>query len=63
MLIKEAMKFQNYSKRKVRFETSTFEIGCRQNFVKIKNGILFGQKYSNLGIWAQSFRKPVSNLK
>ena len=47
----------------VRFETSTFEIGYRENFVKIKKSIAFGPKCTNLGIWAQTFGKRMSDLK
>ena len=34
-----------------------------QNFVKIRKLIIFGPKYLSLGIWVQTFRKPMSNLK
>ena len=50
-------------KTNVRFEISTFEIGYQRNFVKIKNLILFGPKYPDLGIWAQNFGKQMSDLK
>ena len=39
-----------FSKRNVRFEISTLEIGYRQNFDKITKLILFGPKYPNMGI-------------
>ena len=57
------MKFQNFQKTKVRLEISTFKIQYRQNFVKIRKLIYFGPKCPNFGIWAQKFRKPMSNLK
>ena len=38
-----------FSKTKIRFEISTFEIGYRQNFVKIRKLIIFGL---NAQIWA-----------
>ena len=47
----------------VRFETSIFEIGCRQNFVKIRKLILFDAKWPYLGIWDHNFQKPMSDLK
>ena len=52
-----------FSKTKIRFEISTFEIGYRQNFVKIRKLIIFGPKCPNLGIWAQNFQKQMANLK
>ena len=52
-----------YSKTKVRFEISSLEIGYRQNFVMVRKLILFAPKCPNLRMWAQNFRKPVSNLK
>ena len=53
----------NFSKNNVRFEISTFEIGYMRNFAKIRKLILFGPKCENLGIWAQNFRKIMSDLK
>ena len=52
----------NFSKNDVRFEISTFEIGCMRNFIKNRKLTLFGQKCPNLGIWAQNLRKPMSDL-
>ena len=52
-----------FLKTNVRFEISTFEIGCMRNFAKIRKLILFGSKCTNLGIWARNFRKPMSGLK
>ena len=52
-----------FSKTKVKLGSSTFEIGYIQNFVKIRNLILFGQKCSNLGIWARNFRKQMPDTK
>ena len=49
--------------KNVRFEISTFEIGYRQNFVKIKKVIPFGPKCPNLEIWAQTFGKRMPDLK
>ena len=54
---------QEPQKANVIFENSTFEIAYRENFVKIKKLIRFGQKCSNLGIWAQKFQKQMSGLK
>ena len=51
------------SKTSVRFEISTFEIGHRENFVKIKKLVPFGPKYTDLGISAQKFGKRITNLK
>ena len=53
----------NFSKTSVKFEISTFEIVYMQNFIKIRKLILFGPKCPNLGIWAKTFRKPMSDLK
>ena len=47
----------------VRFEISTFEIGYRQNFAKIRKLIIFDPKCPYLGIWAQNFQIPMSDLK
>ena len=52
-----------FSKTNIRFEICIFEIGFRQNFVKIRKLILFGPKYLHFGIWARNFQKPMSNLK
>ena len=52
-----------FSKTIVRFEISIFEIGYRQNFVKIRKLILFDLKYPYSEIWDQNFRKPMSDLK
>ena len=41
-----------FSKTSVRFEISTFEIGYMQNFVMVRELILFGPKFSNFGTWA-----------
>ena len=45
-----------------RFEISTLEIGYRQNVAKIRKLILFDPKCPYLGIWAQNFQKPMSDL-
>ena len=47
----------NFWKTNVRFEISTFEIGYKGNFVKIRKLILFGPKCPNVSIWAQNFGK------
>ena len=47
----------------VRFEISTFKTGYRQNFVKIRKLILFGQKCPNLGTWVKNFGKQMTDLK
>ena len=41
-----------FSQTSVRFEISTFEIGYMQNFVMVRELILFGPKFSNFGTWA-----------
>ena len=50
-------------KTNVRFEISTFEIGDKGNFVKIRKLIFFDPKCPNLGIWAQHFGKQMPDLK
>ena len=52
-----------FSKKNVRFESSYFKIGCRQNFVKIKKLMHFVLNCPHLGIWAANFRKQMSHLK
>ena len=47
----------NSSKTYVRFEISTFGIGYRKNFFKIKKLILFDLKRQHLGIQTQNFPK------
>ena len=42
--------------QKVKFEISAFEIGYRQNFVKIKKLILFDKKCSYPGICSKNFQ-------
>ena len=41
----------NFLKANDKFEISTFEIGYKQDLVKIRKLILFGTKCPNLGIW------------
>ena len=48
-------------KTKVRFEISTFNIGYRQNFVKIRKLILFGHKCPNFGDLGSNLSK--TNVK
>ena len=52
-----------FLKANIRFEINTFKIGYMRNFAKIRKLILFGPKYPNLGIWAQNFPKPMSELE
>ena len=52
-----------FSKTSIRLKISTFEIGYMRNFVKIRMLILFDPKCPNFGIWAQNFRKTMSDLK
>ena len=52
-----------FSKTSVRLEITTFEIGHRQNFVIITKLIFFYPKYPYLEIWAQGFRKTMSDFK
>ena len=51
------------SKTNIRFKISTFQIGHRKNFVKIKKLILFDPNSPNLEMWTQKFQKPMSDLK
>ena len=51
-----------FSKTNVSFETSTFKIGCRQNFVKIRKLTLFGPKFGLLGLKFEK-RKLVENSR
>ena len=44
-------------KTNVKFKISTFKIGYVKNFVKIRNFILFGPKYLNLGNWLEIKKK------
>ena len=50
------LKFWDFSskfwKTNVRFEISTFEIGCKQNFVKIRKLLRLDPECPYLGIWA-----------
>ena len=55
--------YSKSSKVNVKFKISTFEIDYMRNLAKIKKLILFGPECPNLGIWAQNFRKPMSDLK
>ena len=48
-----------FSKTNVRFEISTFEIECEQNFVKIRKLILFDPKCPYLVVRAQNSRTNV----
>ena len=61
------LKFEGLSskflKANVGFEISTFKIKYKQNFVKVRKLILFDPKCPYLGIWAQTFRKTMSDLK
>ena len=41
----------------------SFEVAYILDLAKIRKLILFGRKCPNLGIWAQKFQKPVSDLK
>ena len=51
-----------FSKANVRFESSTFKIEYRQNFVKIWKLIRFGPKCPNLCIWAGKFCWKIRKL-
>ena len=51
-----------FSKTNVSFEISTFKIGCRQNFVKIRKLTLFGPKFGLLGLKFEK-RKLVENSR
>ena len=51
-----------FSKTNVSFETSTFKIGCRQNFVKIRKLTRFGPKFGLLGSKFEK-RKLVENSR
>ena len=62
-LNQKSYEIPKFLKTNVRLEISSFQIGCRPNFIKIKKLIPFGPKYPNLSIWAQKFGKPMSNLK
>ena len=57
------LEFRYSEGQKVRFEISTFEIGYRQSFVKIKKLILFDPKCPCPGICSKNFQKPMSDLK
>ena len=52
-----------FSKTSVKFKIRTFKIGYMQNFVNIRNLILFGPKCPNLDLWTQNFKKQMTNLK
>ena len=49
-LDQRSYKIPTFSKTKVKFEISTFEIGYSQNIVKIRKVIVFDLKCPNLGI-------------
>ena len=48
-----------FSKKTGRYEISTFELGYKQNFVKMRKLILFGPTSPHLGIWARNCRKQI----
>ena len=50
-------------KTNVRFEISTFEVGYKVNFIKIRKLIFFDTKGPNLSISVQHFEKQMSDLK
>ena len=54
----------NFSKTNIRFGISTFEVAYIRNVaIKIRKLTLFDPNCPNLGIWAQNFRKIMSDLK
>ena len=52
-----------FSRTNVRFGINIFEKGYMRNFAKIRKLILFGTECPNFGIWVQTFRKTMSDLK
>ena len=49
-----------FSKTIVMFKISIFEIGCMQNFVKIRQLLLFCPKCSNFDIWDRNLKNKSS---
>ena len=52
-----------FSKTNNRFEICTFEIRHMCNFVKIRELILLGPKYTYSGVWARNFPTQMPELK
>ena len=48
---------------KVIFEIITPETRYKQSFGKIRKSILLDPNFQSMGIWAQNFPKPMSDLK
>ena len=50
-----------FLKINVRFEISTFEVGYKGNFVKIRELIFSDPKCPNLGIWTQNLESDLKS--